>query len=199
MRSAPAPAAGPAECAMRAAAIWKRTCALPSVTWRPMPSRPTKRALQRAKRSWRSCSAPRKTALCTRSRILTARTRSSASATAASAPATRCAPASCSTRRICPHPLTARMSIRKSALPAVSAPRCARRAPPSSGGSCVRRRGRSSIRSRCCRMRPNGARKCGTKITETTIRPPTAMTPAPPPARATARAYCRPCLYPHGC
>ena len=36
-------------------------------------------------------------------------------------------------------------------------------------------------------MRPNGARKCGTKITETTIRPPTAMTPAPPPARATAR------------
>lgn len=47
--------------------------------------------------------------------------------TAASAPATRCAPASCSTRRICPHPLTARMSIRKSALPAVSAPRCARR------------------------------------------------------------------------
>ncbi len=70
---------------------------------------------------------------------------------------------------------------------AVSAPRCARRAPPSSGRSCVRRRGRSSIRSRCCRMRPNGARKCGTKITETTIRPSTAMTPAPPPARATAR------------
>lgn len=55
------------------------------------------------------------------------------------------------------------------------------------GQKLCTKEGRSSIRSRCCRMRPNGARKCGTKITETTIRLPTAMTPAPPPARATAR------------
>jgi hypothetical protein len=91
------------------------------------------------KRLWRSCERASDMDLYTRRRTLTERIRSSASATARPVYATRSGPRSCTTRRTCPVPLTARTSTRQNAWPAASAWKSARSEPQSSVRSSATR------------------------------------------------------------
>lgn len=83
-------------------AIWRMTCASASATWLIISWRQGKAAISIMRKSWKSCSGRRITAMSIRSPILTERKRFLPSATAPSVSATDCVPPSCLIPPICP-------------------------------------------------------------------------------------------------